>query len=343
MARRSSASWRLRACDRDPRRWPARRAHPLEQAGPLAGPSVVRGLDVELHLHPAQRPVGVLATRAARRGGPPGDLRQREVEPLGARAASRSRPPDERTSTRVRSRAMDYRHLGRSGMLVSALSYGNWITHGSQIEEDAAAACVKAALDAGITTFDTADVYAIGAAESVLGRALKGVRRDSIEIFTKVYWPTGPNPNNRGLSRKHIMESLHSSLERLQTDHVDLLQAHRYDYAAPLEETLRAFDDLVRQGKVHYIGVSEWTAEQIADALRLADEMGFDRIISNQPQYSLIWRVIEAEVVPLCAEGGRRPDRVVAAGPGRADREVPARASPARRTARGPPAPRAGR
>ena len=189
-------------------------------------------------------------------------------------------------------------------MLVSALSYGNWITHGSQIEEDAATACVKAALDAGITTFDTADVYAIGRAESVLGRALKGVRRDSIEIFTKVYWPTGPNPNNRGLSRKHIIESLHASLERLQTDHVDLLQAHRYDYETPLEETLRAFDDLVRQGKVHYVGVSEWTAEQIADALRLADEMGFDRIVSNQPQYSLIWRVIEAEVVPLCEKEG---------------------------------------
>ncbi len=199
---------------------------------------------------------------------------------------------------------MDYRHLGRSGMTVSALAYGNWITHGSQIDEEAASACVKAALDAGITTFDTADAYAIGAAESVLGRALKHVRRESIEIFTKVYWPTGPNPNERGLSRKHITEALHGSLERLQTDHVDLLQAHRFDYEAPLEETLRAFDDLVRQGKVHYVGVSEWTAEQIEEALRLADEMGFDRIVSNQPQYSLIWRVIEAEVVPLCQEEG---------------------------------------
>ena len=189
-------------------------------------------------------------------------------------------------------------------MLVSALSYGNWITHGSQIEEDAARACVKAALDAGITTFDTADVYALGQAETVLGRALEGVARDSIEIFTKVYWPTGPNPNNRGLSRKHIIESLHASLERLQTDHVDLLQAHRFDYEAPLEETLQAFDDLVRQGKVHYVGISEWTATQIEDALRLADEMGFDRIVSNQPQYSLIWRVIEAEVVPLCQKEG---------------------------------------
>ena len=199
---------------------------------------------------------------------------------------------------------MDYRYLGGSGMYVSALSYGNWITHGSQIEEDTAIACVQAALEHGITTFDTADVYALGMAESVLGRALKGTARDSIEIFTKVYWRTGPNPNNSGLSRKHIIESVESSLQRLQTDHVDLLQAHRYDVFTPLEETLRAFDDLVRQGKVHYIGVSEWTAEQIADALRLADEMGFDRIISNQPQYSLIWRVIEAEVVPLCEKEG---------------------------------------
>jgi aryl-alcohol dehydrogenase-like predicted oxidoreductase len=199
---------------------------------------------------------------------------------------------------------MEYRHLGRSGLVVSALSYGNWITHGGQVEEDAAQECIKAALDLGITTFDTADVYAIGRAESVLGRGLKGVRRDSIEIFTKVYWPTGPNPNNRGLSRKHIVESLHASLERLQTDHVDLLQAHRYDYETPLEETLRAFDDLVRQGKVHYIGVSEWTAEQIANAVLIADEMGFDRIVSNQPQYSLLWRVIEAEVVPLCEKEG---------------------------------------
>src|SRR5580700_7069223 len=195
---------------------------------------------------------------------------------------------------------MEHRHLGHSGLEVSAISYGNWITHGSQVEEDAAKACVKAALDAGITTFDTADVYAIGAAEEVLGRALEGVRRDSIEIFTKVYFPTGPNPNNRGLSRKHIVESLHASLRRLRTDHVDLLQAHRYDFETPLEETLRAFDDLVRQGKVHYIGVSEWTAGQIADALAIAGEMGFDRIISSQPQYSLLWRVIEAEVVPLC-------------------------------------------
>lgn len=199
---------------------------------------------------------------------------------------------------------MEYRHLGRSGMVVSALSYGNWITHGGQVEEAAATACVRAALEHGVTTFDTADAYAGGAAEEVLGRALAGVRRDSIEIFTKVYWPTGPNPNNRGLSRKHIVESVHASLRRLQTDHVDLLQAHRFDVETPLEETLRAFDDLVRQGKVHYIGVSEWTAEQIADAVRIADDLGLDRIVANQPQYSLLWRVIESEVVPVCERNG---------------------------------------
>jgi aryl-alcohol dehydrogenase-like predicted oxidoreductase len=189
-------------------------------------------------------------------------------------------------------------------MMVSALSYGNWLTHGGQIELDTAVACVQAALDEGITTFDTADVYMVGAAEEVLGRALEGVRRDSIEIFTKVFWPTGPNPNNRGLSRKHVIESVHASLKRLGTDHVDLIQAHRYDVATPLEETLRAFDDLVRQGKVHYVGVSEWSASQITEAVRIADEMGFDRLVSNQPQYSLLWRVIEAEVVPVCEANG---------------------------------------
>ncbi|HLK45643.1 MAG TPA: aldo/keto reductase family protein, partial [Acidimicrobiales bacterium] len=199
---------------------------------------------------------------------------------------------------------MQHRHLGRSGMVVSAISYGNWVTHGGQIDDDAAIACVRAALDAGITTFDTADIYRVGAAETLLGKALEGVRRDSIEVFTKVYWPTGPNPNNRGLSRKHIIESCEASLRRLGTDHVDLLQAHRYDYEAPLDETLRAFDDLVRQGKVHYVGVSEWTAEQINDAVRIADELGLDRIVSNQPQYSLLWRVPEAEVIPACVEHG---------------------------------------
>ncbi|GAA4555597.1 aldo/keto reductase family protein [Planotetraspora kaengkrachanensis] len=199
---------------------------------------------------------------------------------------------------------MEHRHLGRSGLMVSEISYGNWITHGSQVEEDAARACVQAALDEGITTFDTADVYAGTKAEEVLGRALKGVRRESLEIFTKVYWPTGPGRNDRGLSRKHITESIHGSLRRLQTDYVDLYQAHRYDAETPLEETLKTFDDLVRQGKVLYVGVSEWTADQIARALKIADDMGFDRIVSNQPQYSMLWRVIESEVVPLSEKEG---------------------------------------
>jgi len=198
---------------------------------------------------------------------------------------------------------MEFRHLGRSGLLVSEISYGNWLTHGSQVEEEAAAACVRAALDAGITSFDTADVYAGTRAESVLGRALSGERREGLEIFTKVFWPTGPGANDRGLSRKHILESIDASLRRLQTDHVDLYQAHRYDHATPLEETMQAFADVVRAGKAHYIGVSEWTADQIRAGHTLATGLGV-QLVSNQPQYSALWRVIEGEVVPTCEELG---------------------------------------
>ena len=199
---------------------------------------------------------------------------------------------------------MKHRLLGRSGLKVSEISYGNWVTHGSQVEEDAAIACINAALDVGITTFDTADVYAETRAEAILGRGLKGQRREGLEIFTKVYWPTGAGPNDRGLSRKHIHESINGSLKRLGTDYVDLYQAHRYDHETPLEETIRAFDDLVRAGKVLYVGVSEWDAEQIRAAVEIADRMGFDRLISNQPQYSMLYRVIEAEVVPTSVELG---------------------------------------
>ena len=198
---------------------------------------------------------------------------------------------------------MQHRFLGRSGLKVSAISYGNWITHGSQVGDDAAIACVHAALDAGITTYDTADVYAGTRAEVVLGEALKGVRRESIELFTKVYWPTGEGPNDRGLSRKHVMESCHASLRRLGTDYVDLYQAHRFDHETPLEETMLAFADLVRQGKVHYVGVSEWTADQIRAGAELARELHVP-FVSSQPQYSLLWRVIEEEVVPTCEELG---------------------------------------
>ncbi len=198
---------------------------------------------------------------------------------------------------------MEFRTLGRSGLRVSAISYGNWITHGSQVGDDAAVACVNAALDAGITTFDTADVYAGTVAESVLGRALAGQRREGLEIFTKVYWPTGPGENDRGLSRKHIMESIDGSLRRLGTDYVDLYQAHRYDHDTPLEETMTAFADLVRRGKVLYIGVSEWSAEQILAAADLARELKVP-FVSNQPQYSLLWRVIEERVVPASLDAG---------------------------------------
>jgi aryl-alcohol dehydrogenase-like predicted oxidoreductase len=198
---------------------------------------------------------------------------------------------------------MEFRHLGRSGMLVSEISYGNWVTHGSQVEEDAAAACVRAALDLGITTFDTADVYAGTRAEAVLGRALKGERREGLEILTKVYWPTGEGRNDRGLSRKHIMESINGSLRRLQTDYVDLYQAHRYDYETPLEETMEAFADVVRSGKALYIGVSEWKASEIRAGHALARELRIP-LVSNQPQYNMLWRVIEAEVIPTSEELG---------------------------------------
>ncbi|WP_293781586.1 aldo/keto reductase family protein [uncultured Aeromicrobium sp.] len=199
---------------------------------------------------------------------------------------------------------MEFRYLGNSGLKISEIIYGNWLTHGSQVENDVAKACVRAALDVGITSFDTADVYANGAAESVLGEALAGERRASLEIFTKVYWPTGPGgPNDTGLSRKHIMESIDASLRRLRTDYVDLYQAHRYDYETPLEETMQAFADVVRQGKALYIGVSEWTAEQIRAGHALARELGI-QLISNQPQYSMLWRVIEEEVVPTSRDLG---------------------------------------
>jgi aryl-alcohol dehydrogenase-like predicted oxidoreductase len=199
---------------------------------------------------------------------------------------------------------VEFRYVGKSGLKISEITYGNWLTHGSQVENDQATACVRAALDAGITTFDTADVYANTKAETVLGAALKGERRESLEILTKVYWPTGPGgPNDVGLSRKHIMESINGSLSRLQTDYVDLYQAHRYDPGTPLEETMQAFADLVRMGKVLYVGVSEWTAQQIKEGHDLAEQLGI-QLISNQPQYSMLWRVIEDEVVPTCVSLG---------------------------------------
>jgi aryl-alcohol dehydrogenase-like predicted oxidoreductase len=198
---------------------------------------------------------------------------------------------------------MDYRFLGRSGLQVTELTYGNWVTHGGQIGEDSAIACVREALDCGITSFDTADVYARGRAEEILGKALAGERREGLEVFTKVYGPMGDGPNDAGLSRKHIREGIDASLRRLQMDYVDLYQAHRYDHSTPLEETMQAFADVVRAGKALYIGVSEWRAEELREAKALADELHVP-LVSNQPQYSALYRVVEAEVVPTSRELG---------------------------------------
>ena len=199
---------------------------------------------------------------------------------------------------------MELRRLGGAGLRVSEIALGNWETHGRGVGDDAAAACVHAAFDAGINFFDTADVYAGGKAEQVLGRILKDVPRHHYVLATKCFFPMSRRPNDRGLSRKHIMESCHASLKRLQTDYLDLYQAHRFDRYVPLEETLRAWDDLIRQGKVLHVGVSEWTADQISDALELSDDLGLHRIVTNQPQYSMLWRVPEAEVMPLCRKEG---------------------------------------
>ena len=198
---------------------------------------------------------------------------------------------------------MEYRKLGNSGMYVSAIALGNWATHGETVDQETATATVLKALDLGITTFDTADAYAGTKAETMLGEALKGVRREGIEIMTKAYFPTGPGKNDRGLSRKHIMESINGSLRRLRMDYVDVYQAHRYDYETPLEETLGAFADIVHTGKAHYIGVSEWTADEIRAGAALASALGI-QLVSSQPQYSMLWRVIEPEIVPVCKELG---------------------------------------
>jgi voltage-dependent potassium channel beta subunit len=199
---------------------------------------------------------------------------------------------------------VNYRRLGRSGVKVSEISLGSWLTYGGSVAEERAQACIHKAYELGINVFDTANVYMRGAAEEIVGRALNGFERDSYFLATKVYFPMGEGPNDRGLSRKHITEQCHASLKRLGVDYVDLYQCHRYDEDTPLEETLRALDDLVRQGKMLYVGVSEWRADQIADALRLAKEMNLDRIVSNQPRYNMIQRHIEAEIIPLCEREG---------------------------------------
>ncbi len=199
---------------------------------------------------------------------------------------------------------MNYRRLGRAGVKVSEISLGSWLTYGGSVGRDTAIACVHRAYELGVNFFDTANVYDRGAAETVLGQAIKSFPRDSYVLATKAFWPMGDGPNDRGLSRKHIIEQCNASLQRLGVDYVDLWQCHRYDPETPLDETLRAIDDLIRQGKVLYAGVSEWSAVQIANALHAADRMGLDRIVSNQPQYSMLERYIEPDIIPLCEREG---------------------------------------
>jgi aryl-alcohol dehydrogenase-like predicted oxidoreductase len=184
------------------------------------------------------------------------------------------------------------------------------MTFGLQCDEPTSVAILDRAADGGIDFLDSSDAYPLGGdlstrgvTEEILGRWLRG-RRDRFIVATKCFAPTGPAPFDGGNSRKHIMSAVDASLRRLQTDYIDLYQAHRFDHETPLEETLRAFDDLVRQGKVLYIGVSEWRAEEIAAAVRIAGDLGLDRIVSNQPQYNMVWRVIESEVIPESEKEG---------------------------------------
>ena len=199
---------------------------------------------------------------------------------------------------------MQYRHLGKYGVKVSEVSLGSWLTYGGATEDEAARACIEKAYDLGINFFDTANVYARGKSEEVVGKALAAYARDSYFLATKVYFPMGDGPNDRGLSRKHIFEQCHLSLKRLGTDYIDLYQCHRYDSETPLEETLVALDDLARQGKILYAGVSEWSAGQIAHAVDYIRGAGLHPLVSNQPYYNMIGRGIEKEVIPLCEREG---------------------------------------
>jgi voltage-dependent potassium channel beta subunit len=199
---------------------------------------------------------------------------------------------------------MRYRQIGRWGMRVSAVGLGSWLTYGGSVEEDTARACMRRAYELGVTFFDTANVYARGRAEEVVGRTIKDFARDSIVLATKVFFPMGDGPNDQGLSRKHIRMEIDASLRRLDVEYVDLYQCHRYDVHTPLEETCEAMNDLVRSGKVLYWGVSEWNADQIAAACTLARARGWAEPVSNQPQYSAVWRRVEPRVFPVCREYG---------------------------------------
>lgn len=199
---------------------------------------------------------------------------------------------------------MEYRRLGKSGLKVSEISLGSWLTYGGYVDEQQSASVIDRAYELGINFFDTANVYHRGAAEEIMGKTLKKYRRDTYVVATKVFFPMGELPNQRGLSRKHIIEQCEASLKRMGLDYVDLYQCHRFDPETPMEETLRALDDLVTQGKVLYAGVSEWTALQISEAAHIAKELNLDRIVSNQPVYNMVNRYIEKDVVPVSRELG---------------------------------------
>lgn len=199
---------------------------------------------------------------------------------------------------------MKYRKLGRWGLRVSEVGLGSWLTYGGSVGDEIAADCVRRAFDLGVNFFDTANVYARGRAEEVVGKALAGLPRDQYVLGSKVFFPMGEGPNDRGLSRKHVTEQCHASLRRLGTDYVDLYQCHRFDPDTPLEETCRAMDDLVRQGKILYWGVSEWTAGQMQEAVEICEQKGLYPPASDQPRYNLLEREAEQEVLPACERMG---------------------------------------
>ena len=199
---------------------------------------------------------------------------------------------------------MQYRRLGSTGLKVSEISLGSWLTYGGYVEEQNAVATIDKAFELGINFFDTANVYIRGEAEKVVGKALSKYDRSSYVLATKVFGQMGEGPNDQGLSRKHIIEQCNASLKRLGLDYIDIYYCHRYHQETPLDETLRALDDLVRQGKVLYLGVSEWTAEQMTEAVHLADKKLLDRIVVNQPNYSMLHRNIEKEVIPVAEKHG---------------------------------------
>lgn len=201
---------------------------------------------------------------------------------------------------------MEYRRLGKSGIKVSEIALGSWLTYGTVTERQAATDCINQAYELGINHFDCANIYGSKphAAEEMLGEALKPFNRDSYVLTTKAFWPVGDGVNNRGLSRKHIFSEVEKSLNALQTDYVDIFYCHRFDPNTDLEETLRALDDLVTQGKILYLGFSEWPAEKISDAVRLQRELNLDKFVASQPEYSMFNRYIEAAVLPICESAG---------------------------------------